>query len=290
MAGSFKEGIREIGEIMNTDFSRRNFLKGMGLVGATAAAGAALAGCTPASSTETKADASTTASASEATWRTAPAEITDFAQTIDCDVVVCGHGFAGITACRELAEEGKKVVLVEKQPEDSFAPVGNEFAALNAQVLQDRGVPHIDPVEFFQNWMTITGNSANQELVMKFAQNSEENSNWYLSALTDEDKAAMTTSFFPQTEHQMDHWASSNSGRAFAASTAPIAIKRKFMATTAIWPKSTARNSTSRPRRNMSSWKMARSQALLRRIPAATSSSTAKPWLSRAAASAAIQR
>ena len=201
----FKEGIREIGEIMNTDFSRRNFLKGMGLVGATAAAGAALAGCAPASNTEKKTDASAAPSASEATWRTAPAEITDFAQTIDCDVVVCGHGFAGITACRELAEEGKKVVLVEKQPEDSFAPVGNEFAALNAQVLQERGVPHIDPVEFFQNWMTITGNSANQELVMKFAQHSEENSNWYLSALTDEDKAAMSTSFFPQTEHQMDH-------------------------------------------------------------------------------------
>ena len=131
---------------MNTDFSRRNFLKGMGLVGATAAAGAALAGCAPASNADTKADASSSTSASESTWRTAPAEITDFAQTIDCDAVVCGHGYAGITACRELAEEGKKVVLIEKQPEDTFAPVGNEFASLNAQVLQDRGVPHIDPV------------------------------------------------------------------------------------------------------------------------------------------------
>ena len=45
----------------------------------------------------------------DTSWMTPPAEITDFAQEIDCDVVVCGHGFAGITACRELAEEGKKV-------------------------------------------------------------------------------------------------------------------------------------------------------------------------------------
>lgn len=275
---------------MNTDFSRRNFLKGMGLVGATAAAGAALAGCAPASNTKTKTDDSAAPSASEATWRTAPAEITDFAQTIDCDVVVCGHGFAGITACRELAEEGKKVVLVEKQPEDSFAPVGNEFAALNAQVLQERGVPHIDPVEFFQNWMTITGNSANQELVMKFAQHSEENSNWYLSALTDEDKAAMTTAFFPQTEHQMDHMGVIKFWPSVCSFYSPDCNQTKIHGYNRDLAKEHGAEFTSRPRPSMSSWKTAKSLALLRRIPTVTSSSTAKPWLSRAAASAPIPK
>lgn len=92
----------------------------------------------------------------------------------------------------------------KKQPEDTFAPVGNEFAALNASILKERGVPEIDPVEFFQNWMLITGNYPNQELVMKFAQNSAANTDWYLSDLSEEDFATMTTAFFPKTEHQLD--------------------------------------------------------------------------------------
>lgn len=183
--------------------SRRAFL-GFGATAAVAA-GASLAGCAPQTSA---AEGNSTTSSSEnakSTWKTPPEEITDFAKEYDCDVVVCGHGFAGLTACRELAEEGKNVILVEKQPEDTYAAVGNEAGVLNASILKERGVPEIDPVEFFQNWMTITGNYPNQELIMKYAQNSGTNMDWYLSELTDEDFATMTTAFFPPTEHQMDH-------------------------------------------------------------------------------------
>lgn len=188
------------GDTMHEGLSRRNFLKGIGVAGAATAAGAALASCAPSTAKTGEAAGEKT----QSDWKTPPAEITDFARRIECDAVVCGHGYAGLTACRELAEEGKTVYLVEKQPEDSFAPVGNEFAALNASILKERGVPEVDPVEFFQNWMTITGNYPNQELVMKFAQNSGANSDWYLSGLTDDDFATMTTAFFPKTEHQLD--------------------------------------------------------------------------------------
>ncbi len=188
--------------IMKSGISRRAFL-GLGATAAVAA-GAGLAGCSPASNTSGTAQAEQ-GSAAESSWKTPPAEITDFAKEYDCDVVVGGHGFAGITACRELAEEGYKVILVEKQPEDTYAAVGNEFAALNASILKERGVPEIDPVEFFQNWMTVTGNYPNQELVMKFAQHSGENSDWYLSELSEEDFATMTTAFFPKTAHQLDN-------------------------------------------------------------------------------------
>ena len=187
---------------MEKELSRRNFLKGLGVIGATTAAATALSACSP--STSKPEEGSTDEVSQGSNWKNPPAEVTDFAQEIDCDVVVCGHGFAGLTACRELAEEGKSVYLVEKQPEDTFAPVGNEFAALNASILKERGVPEIDPVEFFQNWMLITGNYPNQELVMKFAQNSAANTDWYLSDLSEEDFATMTTAFFPKTEHQLD--------------------------------------------------------------------------------------
>ena len=189
--------------IMKSGISRRAFL-GLGATAAVAA-GAGLAGCSPASNASGTAQAEQGSAAAESSWKTPPAEITDFAKEYDCDVVVCGHGFAGITACRELAEEGYKVILVEKQPEDTYAAVGNEFAALNASILKERGVPEIDPVEFFQNWMTVTGNYPNQELVMKFAQHSGENSDWYLSELSEVDFATMTTAFFPKTPHHLDN-------------------------------------------------------------------------------------
>ena len=197
--------------------SRRSFI-GMGAMAAAAAGVAGLAGCAPAangnaSATDT-ADTDPAAqgagasdvhihNVTDTSWMTPPAEVTEFATDIDCDVGVAGMGYAGMCACRELAEQGKKVVMIEKQPEDTFAAVGNEFASLNAAILKERGVPHIDPVEFYQNFMKITSNMPNPSLVMKFAQNSEANSNWYLDQLTDDDFASMTTAFFPPTEHQM---------------------------------------------------------------------------------------
>ena len=189
------------------ELNRRTFIKTAGsAVAATAVAGMA----STALAEEPPADDAAPAQAEEAAdepvadWHVPPAEVTEFAQEIDCDVVVCGHGFAGITCCRELAEEGVNVYLIEKQEEESFNAVGNEFASLNSDILKERGVPEIDPVEFYQNFMKITGNQPNPELVMKFAQNSGEATNWYLSALTEDDFATMTTAFFPKTEHQMD--------------------------------------------------------------------------------------
>ena len=191
------------------ELTRRHFVATAAAAGtaALATAGTALAAEAPKSTgadAGKSAGAGASAEAGAEDWRTAPAEVTDFAQEIDCDVVVCGCGFAGVTCCRELAEQGAKVYLVEKQEEDGFAAVGNEFASLNSDILKERGVEEIDPVVFYQNFMIITANQPNPELVMKFAQNSGEATNWYLSALTDDDFATMTTAFYPKTAHQMD--------------------------------------------------------------------------------------
>ncbi|WP_305297473.1 FAD-binding protein [Parvibacter caecicola] len=195
--------------------SRRAFLS-LGAAAAAVAAGSSLTGCAPTprfieGNSMTYGEAEGQASAGtnvihnvkDTSWMTQPTEVTDFAAEYDCDAVVCGLGFAGTTASRELAEQGKKVIVIEKQPEDTYAATGNEFASLNAAILKKRGVPAIDPVEFYQNFMKITSNMPNPSLVMKFAQNSEANSNWYLEPLSEEDFATMTTAFFPPTEHQM---------------------------------------------------------------------------------------
>ncbi len=139
-----------------------------------------------------------------ADWKVAPDPVSDFVAEYDCDVVVAGCGFAGLACARWCAEQGMNTIVVESQQEESFAMVGNEFASLNSDILQERGVEYIDPVDFYQNFMKITSNQPNPTLIMKFAQNSGEATNWYLQSLTDEDFDTMTTAFFPKTEHQMD--------------------------------------------------------------------------------------
>ncbi len=134
---------------------------------------------------------------------TPPEEVTEFEAEYETDVVICGHGYAGICSCRELAEQGVKTILIEKTQEDMYMAVGNEFGALNASILKERGVPYIDPVEFYQNFMLNSQNYANQELIMKFAQNSGETTDWYLSDLTKEDLDTMTTAYFPEAEGQL---------------------------------------------------------------------------------------
>ncbi len=185
----------------STGVSRRDFLKGASLSAMGVAAAGALVGCTPSSSSAEE----VTTTESTSSWKTSPAEATQFSQEYDCDAVVVGHGYAGLTACREIAEEGKSVILIDKQTEENYAAVGNEAGILNATILKQRGVPTIDPVEFYQNFMTIAGNYPNPKLVMKYAQNSGANMDWYLSECTADDLATMTTAFFPPTANQMDH-------------------------------------------------------------------------------------
>ena len=146
-----------------------------------------------------------TAAVYGSSWKDAPAPVDDaqISQEYDVDVVVIGHGYAGLNACRYLAEQGVSVTLIESQAEDKYNAMGNEGAAPNATVLKERGVPEIDPVEYYNNWMLNSGYQANPGLMMKFCQNSGENMDAYLSVLTEDELSNMTTAFYPPTEHQL---------------------------------------------------------------------------------------
>ena len=144
---------------------------------------------------------------SQAAWRTAPEAIGDdkIKETHDADVVVVGHGYAGLNACRYLAAQGVKVILIESQAEDRYNAMGNEAGTPNASALAARGVPSIDPIEYYNNWMVNTNYQANPALMMKFCQNAGKNMDEYLSVLNEDDLSKMTTAFWPASEHQMDH-------------------------------------------------------------------------------------
>jgi succinate dehydrogenase/fumarate reductase flavoprotein subunit len=161
--------------------------------GAAGVAAFGAAGCTPSGS-----DTSNSPNAIEtnepdqtaSTWKTEPTPVadTEITQTYESEVLIVGHGHAGINACRYLASIGKKVTLIEQMDEETYVVNGNEGAVPNAKILLEQfDMPRIDPIDYFNNWQLITANNSNPELVMKYAQNSGEAADVYFDSLTQED-------------------------------------------------------------------------------------------------------
>ena len=146
-----------------------------------------------------------TAEASD--WKVEPVDVDASAieKTYDADVAVVGLGYAGLNCVRYLASKGINVVGFDSQAEESFQAMGNEGAAPNAKVLEERGVPAVDKIEYYNNWMINSGYQANPGLVMKWVQNAGDGMDEWLSVLNDEQKSVMTTAFYPPVEKQMDH-------------------------------------------------------------------------------------
>lgn len=97
---------------MESTLSRRSFLAGLALTG-TAAAAAGLAGCAPSPAmSDTGGDSGT--EADEVAVGLVEVDPAQVAREVDCDILVCGAGAAGLTAAAYAAEQGAKVVCIEK--------------------------------------------------------------------------------------------------------------------------------------------------------------------------------
>lgn len=137
---------------MKTDMSRRSFLSAMALTGAGAAA-AGLAGCAPQgksddeSSAASNSDSSTTMAETGGSidWLGSAPEITDdmCTEVIDTDVLVIGYGEAGTAAAFSAAEEGAKVLVLEKHFTLRYG--GNAHAYLNSKAFAEYGMEELDP-------------------------------------------------------------------------------------------------------------------------------------------------
>ncbi|WP_018305936.1 FAD-dependent oxidoreductase [Desulfitobacterium hafniense] len=196
---------------MKNNLSRRDFLKGASAAALGVASVGFVAGCSPAES----APAASTPAAPEApsgggsSWKTPQNFSAQAADAGSYDVVVVGHGYAGVCAARELAEQGKKVALIERQAEDTYAALGNESAGINSKLVnkitKGNQYKDIDPVEYYQNWATITGNQINPDLVMKYCQTMGGNIDWYYDSLTDADIASLTHTGSPAEGETWPH-------------------------------------------------------------------------------------
>ena len=151
------------------------------------------------------------ASAEQASsWRTAPEAIPDseITKTYDVDVAIIGMGYAGLSCYRELAEEGKNVLVLEAMPRESWWTVGHDIGHINSDYLLSHGVPKVDEVEFLNNWMMQAHGKANPALVMKFAKNSGSTVDWWLDKINPDTLAKTRIHFWPDNEytvHQLNN-------------------------------------------------------------------------------------
>lgn len=105
-------------------------------------------------------------------WRTAPsADDYTISTTYDCDVLVCGVGYAGSTAFHKAAEGGKVVIGIDSQYEDSFNLYGGDIGTMNSTYQQSIGIPTVEPNEFYTNYQMCCGNRAEPDLLKYYAHN-----------------------------------------------------------------------------------------------------------------------
>ena len=156
--------------------SRRAFL-GLGAT-AAALAGAGLAGCAP-SAAPTKDEE---AAAAVNDWLGAEPEIPEdkIVETIDTEVLVCGAGTSGLFAACSAAEEGAKVVCIEKAA--IGGGVRDNLGSLNSRLQKEAGC-EIDENEICNDLMRYADGYCNPRLYHIWAQNSGEAIDWYQDRL-----------------------------------------------------------------------------------------------------------
>ena len=110
-------------------------------------------------------------------WEIAPEPITDIASTVDTDILVIGAGLSGCACAAAAAEKGGKVTVVEKT--GSFNGRGGSFGAINSRYMEAQNIV-VDKVNAKQHWIAQCASRTNEDLIVKFFNNSEEASNWLI--------------------------------------------------------------------------------------------------------------
>ncbi len=158
---------------METNLSRRGFLTGAAAAGALAAMG--LAGCAPQQAAEGTKIADTGAASS---WRDKPEMPTDIAETLEADIVVVGAGNGGVVAAATAAQNGAKVIVLEKAGEVMAAR--EAIGAINSKLEPDHPV---DVPELLNYAAQTQSGDANMLLYKTWAEKSGEMIEWYKETL-----------------------------------------------------------------------------------------------------------
>ncbi|SDE55220.1 FAD-dependent oxidoreductase [Sporomusa acidovorans] len=168
----------------NGGLSRRTFLKSSVVTVAGVVAGTMISGCGKGrkedqGTSETSKAGDAKGTISEPSFLKAPQLIKDseISSTLEADVVVVGAGMSGLCAAISAAEEGAKVILLEKTPNVNFR--GYDYGAVNSKVQKQVGCD-MEPITLTREMMRYAGYRNDQRVVMKYVNESGKVNDWLL--------------------------------------------------------------------------------------------------------------
>ena len=157
---------------MEFEVSRRDLFK-LGGAATVGALGMSAFGCAPAASSGINADASNATATPE--FLQVPEPITEFAETLEYDIVVVGAGESGLSAVHTAMENGARVACVQNL--QTVQTTGNTSASID---------PSLTSPDAYQACVSFicetSGWRADRALVNSWAQNSYEAITWWADA------------------------------------------------------------------------------------------------------------
>lgn len=157
--------------------SRRTFIKGAA-IGTVAIGSVGLFGCGPQEENPPKDTPSQ--EAATPSFLKAPEPIADSAikTTVTADIIVIGGGMSGLCAAMSAAEEGAKVILLEKTEKVNFR--GNDYGTIGSKMQKQIG-NEINKMEAVQEIMRYNAYKGNQRIVSLWAENSGMVADWIMA-------------------------------------------------------------------------------------------------------------
>lgn len=193
-------------DVMN--ITRRGFLKGAGIIGAGVAAGG-LAACSPSrNASEDSANEATTTQGGQldngmVDWLGEPPSISDedCSETLDADVVVVGLSDAGCAALRAAAEEGARVIGIEKS--EDVVTAGTQCTVIGGPLQEALGRPEITTEEVVRQLQIESGYRSKAAIMERFINEMPSVFQWIIEA--DPDIFVTDTCFPVLSEEEKTH-------------------------------------------------------------------------------------
>jgi len=101
----------------------------------------------------------------------------EIVEVVDCEVVVVGGGIGGFAAAARLKELGADVVIIEKS--SNYSGKGGHFGVASSSLMEEKGI-HNDMKAVARQWIAMSGNNVDQELIWLFLNRGCEAMDWLM--------------------------------------------------------------------------------------------------------------